>query len=321
ALHCVTPRVAELTAVLSPGLIPADFRERLDDIVRQNLVNQFRYVDEFFRIRDLLAASGIRIVPFKGFWLAQEAYGNIAGRESLDVDVFTDDSQLEKIRELMTDAGYSEESAYHGMTMAGIRSLYQEYTFEKIEGGVSAFRIEFHWGICPPDYLMAVRLEDLADQVTSGSFQGRALEVFTASAQLLLVLLHHGGKDRFTILKQVDDIAMILRNCGNIDWRWLLTRLKHYHAEPLLYTGVRLASDICGSEIPGEIRDQVLFGRSGRLAAERLRQMSLAPHLWHSARFNLNNWLFRMRTRSGLGTRIKLTVATVRALVARRIHG
>jgi hypothetical protein len=30
--------------------------------------------------------------------------------------------------------------------------------------------------------------------------------------------------------------------------------------------------------------------------------------------FNFNNWLFRMRTRSGLKTRIKLTTATVRAV-------
>ncbi|MDF1561305.1 MAG: nucleotidyltransferase family protein [Bacteroidales bacterium] len=320
-LHCVTPRFAALAGRLPSALVPAAFRERLDDICRQNLVNQFRYVEEFIRIRDLLGAAGIGIIPFKGFWLAQEAYGNIAGRESLDVDVFTYGSDLERIKELMTGSGYSEEPGYHGKTMAVIRTEYQEYTFEKIEGGVSAFRIEFHWGICPPEYLMNVRLEDLSDQVVPGSFQGRDLEVFTPSAQLLLTLLHHGGKDRFTLLKQVDDIAMITRNCTDIDWTWLRSRLRHFHAEPLLYTGVRLAAEIAGSEIPPEIRDQVSSARTGRLAAERLQQMSMPPHLWYKGLFNFRNWLFRMRSRTGLSTRIKLTIATAMVLVSRRIRG
>ena len=59
---------------------------------------------------------------------------------------------------------------------------------------------------------MGIRLNDLSDQVTAGTFQGQELEVFTPSAQMLLSLLHHGGKDRFALLKQVNDIAMLMKN-------------------------------------------------------------------------------------------------------------
>ena len=115
-LPCIAsgPSWRRLFERLSPGHVPDRVRAELDEACRRNLLNQMNYVAEFFRVRELLSREGIVIIPFKGFWLAHEAYGNIADRESLDVDVFTDESQLERIKELMTGAGYSEEAAYHG---------------------------------------------------------------------------------------------------------------------------------------------------------------------------------------------------------------
>jgi hypothetical protein len=316
ALHCVRPQLAALFGQLSPDLVPDRMRIELDAACRRNLLNQMNYIAEFFRVRELLGREGIRMIPFKGFWLGHEAYVNIADRESLDVDVFTDESDLERIKELMTSAGYSEEAAYHGLTFPRIREQFQEYTFEKIEGGVSTFRIEFHWGICPPDYLMRVRLEDLSDQVTAGTFQGRELEVFTPSAQMLLSLLHHGGKDRFALLKQVNDIAMLMKNGGEIDWQWLVKVLRRFHAEPLLYVALNLAASAAGGDIPGELEEQVDSGRIRRMADDRMKVMDRSPGRWSSAAVNSGNWLFRMRSRTGLMTRLRLTAATARGVLA-----
>ena len=36
-------------------------------------------------------------VPFKGFWIASEFYGNLADRESVDIDLFVKENDLEKI--------------------------------------------------------------------------------------------------------------------------------------------------------------------------------------------------------------------------------
>jgi len=318
ALHCVRPQLAALFVQLSPDLVPDHVRTELDEVCRRNLLNQMNYIAEFFRVRELLGREEIRMIPFKGFWLAHEAYGNIAERESLDVDVLTDDSQLERIKELMTGAGYSEEADYHGLTFSQIRGQFQEYTFEKIEGGVSTVRIEFHWGICPPEYLMGIRLEDLSDQVTAGTFQGRDLEVFTPSAQMLLSLLHHGGKDRFALLKQVNDIAMLMKNGGEIDWQWLAKTLRRFHAEPLLYIAVKLASTVAGAEVPRELEDRVNTGRIRRMADDRLKVMARSPERWNTPTVNSGNWLFRMRSRTGLMTRLRLTAATARGVSARK---
>lgn len=318
ALHCVRPQLAALFGQLSPDIVPDRVLAELDEACRRNLLNQMNYVAEFFRVRELLGREGIRMIPFKGFWLGHEAYGNIADRESLDVDVFTDESHLERIKELMTGAGYSEEADYHGLTLPQIREQFQEYTFEKIEDGVSTFRIEFHWGICPPDYLMGVRLEDLSDHITDGTFQGRELEVFTPSAQMLLSLLHHGGKDRFALLKQVNDIAMLMKKGGEIDWQWLVKVLRRLHAEPLLYVALSLAASAAGGDVPRELEERVNRGRIRRMADDRMKVMARSPGKWSSAAVNSGNWLFRMRSRTGLMTRMRLTAATARGVWTRK---
>ncbi len=76
-IHCIKPQLAQLVGKVSPVVVPESFKEKINGASRQNLVNQLRYADEFFRIRDLFKEAGIQVIPFKGFWLAHDAYGNL----------------------------------------------------------------------------------------------------------------------------------------------------------------------------------------------------------------------------------------------------
>jgi len=96
--------------VLNPDKIPAGFRDKINATCEENLFRQLRHVSEFFRINGLLENAGIKAVPFKGFILADTLYGNIAARESVDIDMFVRDNDLEKLKELMTEDGYKVES-------------------------------------------------------------------------------------------------------------------------------------------------------------------------------------------------------------------
>ncbi len=315
-LHCIRPQLLGLLTRMPSGVVPDSIVSGLQDECRTILINQLNYSAEFFRVKDILAGEGIRIIPFKGFWMAHEVYGSIGNRESFDVDVLTDSSSLERIRELMTGAGYTGEHRYRGLTINEIMKSFREYNFDRIDEGRSVFHIEFHWGICPPGYGMPVSVSDLSDHITGGTFQGRNLEVFTPAAQLLLALLHHGGKDRFVLLKQVNDVAMLVRNGGGIDWKWLANAMRRYNAEPLLYTALNLASRVTGIRVPAGLEKQVNTVGIHRLADDRMKVMALPPERRNTISFNLGNWLFRMRSRKGFTTRLKLTAATARALLS-----
>jgi hypothetical protein len=313
-IHSIKPQLAKLSGEISPSLVPGSFKEKINDAYHQNLVDQLRYTDEFFRIRYMLEKAGIQIIPFKGFWLAQDAYGNMADREGLDVDVFARLSDLGRIKELMEAAGYTVEAAFQPFTIEEVSRKSQEYNFNRIVDGVSSFHIEFHWGICPPQYGLNISLEELQTQTVTGNIQGNELVLFTPSAHFLLVILHHGGKDRFTRLKQVLDVARLIAIHDDIDWEWVISTARRFNAEKLVYTGIRLAKMLTDVKLPPEVKVQASDPGTVRLARNRVRALRIATGRMNPTVFNFDNWLFRMRSRTGLKTRLRVTMATIGAV-------
>jgi hypothetical protein len=315
--HAVKPQLAKLSGEISSSLVPGSFKEKINDTYHQNLVDQLRYTDEFFRIKYMLEKAGIQIIPFKGFWLAQDAYGNLADREGLDVDVFVRLSDLGRIKELMEAAGYNVEAAFKPFTIEEVAKMSQEYNFDRIVDGISTFHIEFHWGICPPQYGLNISLEELQPQTLTGNISDRELMLFTPSAHLLLVILHHGGKDRFTQLKQVLDVARLIGRHDDIDWEWVISTARRFQAEKIIYTGIKLASILTGINIPAVVGVQAGTHEISNLAMNRIWLMKKPPDYWYSFPFNFSNWLFRLRSRTGPGMKIKITAATIRWILFR----
>jgi hypothetical protein len=311
--HGVKPQLAKLIGHISPDQIPTGFSERLTEEYRLNLFNQLSYVDDFIKVRNLFEDSGIQVIPFKGFWLAHQGYGNLADRESMDVDVFVNVQDLELIKSLMEKSGFQEDNGFKGYSVEEIRRRFQEYNFNRFDGEANRFHIEFHWGICPPGYGMGISLEELGSRIIRAKFQGQDLNVFTPEAHLLLILMHHGGKDRFAQLKQVHDIALYLKN-PEIDWNWLIREAEKFDMESLIYVGANLAAALTGISVPEEIRRQTEAGKIESLAKNRISALMRPRYTKNKAIIHYDNWLFRMKTRNGIDTRLRITAATAREL-------
>lgn len=110
-LHSVRPQLALLMNKVTNDHVPAGFREKLNKRYLANLYDQISYAAEFLQIRKMLDDTGIMAVPFKGFWLAHEMYGNLADRESMDIDLFIHLHDLDRIMALMPLMGYRAETS------------------------------------------------------------------------------------------------------------------------------------------------------------------------------------------------------------------
>ena len=95
-------------------------------------------------------------------------------------------------------------------------------------------------------YRMDISGNDLRSQVMPGILQGREIPVFSPAANLLLAVMHHGRKDCYWQLRQVLDIAHILRRNPDLDAEWLLAQAERFHVTTLLLLGVRLAHELTG---------------------------------------------------------------------------
>lgn len=312
----VRPQLAMLLANLQHEKVPENFRARINKAYLDTVRDQVTYAAEFLKINSLLMAEGIPMVPFKGFWLAHEYYGNLGDREAGDTDVFTEFRHLERIREIMLANGYSVEPQMAGYTLDELAGRAGEYNFDRTEEGRIVSHIEFHWRMSSPVYGMGISYEDLSPQIIDGSFQGAGLRVFSPSAAFLLAVLHHGGKDPFNELKYVLDFARILRREQDFDWKWVLDTARRFRAEKLVYVAVGLAHELLGIIVPSSVERETLSPGVRRLTRNRIEFMANALSYWHPRIF-VNDWLFRIRSRSGLRIKWQLSTYVIGVLMKR----
>lgn len=319
--HTIKPQLAQLANRISPELIPRNVRERLESAYHQNLTDQLSHVTEFFRVKKRLDEAAIMMAPFKGFWLADAFYGNLADREGSDIDVFVNFADMAKIIELMPETEYELGEPY----IKALNKKDCEYNFGRYADGRCISHFEFHWRIAPSGFGLDISLSDLASQTMPGRLQDQDLSVFTPSASLLLTIMHHGGKDPLIRLKHVYDIARILDKNTDIEWDWLISEAKRFHVEDLVYAAVKLAAVLTGAKVPGEILTYTESDKVRKLVANRMKFIEVSPEKWRTKWFISNEWLFRIRSRNGLAVKLRLMLYFVRKqimpwIIPKRLH-
>jgi len=314
-MHSIKPQLAMLLSGMTETVVPAVFSEKIGDARRQNLYEQLSNVAEFFEIISMLREAGITAVPFKGFWLAHEYYGNLADREGVDIDLLIDYDDLDRVMELMPLRGYRLERSSDPGLVDKIKKESAELNFDRFEGDVRIFHVEFHWKIGSSFSGLDISLQELMPMTEMSMIQGRELLVFNASAGFLLALMHHAGKDPLIKLKQALDVGQMLAKEAEIDWDWVIGRARRYNIEKGVYIIVALASVLTGAEVPYVLRSRVETGQIRRLAEGRIKAMSLSPALWHKRGYGRGRLMFHLRTRTGFKIRARMIYDYLRAVI------
>ena len=187
-----------------------------------------------------------------------------------------------------------------------IKRSFHEYNFDKFKGGVRVSHVEFHWKMSTSVYGMDITLSDLSTEIRKGNLQGNVAECFSPSANLLLTIMHHGGRDLFRDLKQVLDIAKIVQN-KEVDWEKVLSLANRFRVINLVLVGVRLATDLNGIEIPENLKERINAKKIITLSENRKRFLTDISHDQNPYRQGYNRWLFRMQSLRGIFFKIRLT--------------
>lgn len=313
-IHAVRPQLLSLLRKVNPSLVPSAVLTNLDTAVKENLYQQLRLLGEFFAIVKMLEEVGVRVIPFKGFSLGINFYKDLAERESADVDLFIHAKDLANARQLMYDRSYVAEAPLGDLTDDYILSDLCEFNFDRYDDSIRAFHVEMHWRPGMTALGMDINLQALENQVIRQQVQQQYVEMFSASAHLLLIILHHGGKDQFCQLKQIMDISRVLNKAAEIDWIWVCTTLKQYNAEKLLYVGVRVASIITGVAIPAAIKHKADNREVEGLALNRIRMLEGRQSWEDIKKTGMADLQFRLRTRTSGRLRMNLITTELRTM-------
>ena len=289
-LHRIRPVVYR---VLLNANVSIEFKTAIKNELHSITLQNFEIAKETERIIKKLATVGITAIPYKGVAFSKQFYGDISMRESTDIDLAIDASDLLAIQPQFEEDGYAITAGMENPVNASI-TYYTEnkdLCFDKVTSN-HQFHVELHWMVTHQRYQAPTNLNkiNIAETVES-ELGGTSLRFLEPTEHLRATLLHHFLHDGMEYLKLLVDItqaqAVIKRSpqeaekLNNQDVK--ITELEqHYHVAPILQAieelfGIGQINSIqTKTSIKESVIDYCLQSKIGRY--QRHRPLSLLGH-------------------------------------------
>lgn len=242
--HGVLPLLAQALSK-SAERVPADILQTLKQAYQNNLHKTLFLSRELISILDKLSDAGIDVMPYKGLALAESLYGDIALRQSGDIDLLIRDADLERIREAVGELGYTphirlseaEEKAY-------LKSGY-ECAFD---GPAGRNLLEVQWAIQPRFYAVEIEMEGLFRRAVNRTVAGYAIKT-PSPEDLFLILAVHAAKHLWGRMIWVCDLAR-LSALPSLDWEWIGQQAEQLGVVRILRLSLQLAERLLDWPVP-----------------------------------------------------------------------
>lgn len=236
-----------------PHAVPQEWLSRLRMQYMQNAARNLVMTVELLRLLEIFEAHRIRAVPFKGPALAVQAYGDMALRMFVDLDVLVQNDDVLRARDILIAEGYVPELQLNKEQEKAYLRSQCEYNFNHPKRRIC---VEVHWEIIPPYF--AIKFETAGILARAGSVGLMEKTVPAVSPEDLLALLCvHAAKHCWSehTLKLVCDVAGII-NSNDLDWDRAMADAHAARIKRLLLMGAMLAGDLLKANIPAEIADE-----------------------------------------------------------------
>jgi hypothetical protein len=283
--HCLTPLVGRHLQDVGAGLLPPDTLRWARDASQENARRSLYLLLELVDILVQLEAAGVREIPFKGPVLAIQAYGNVALRQFLDLDVLVAPEDLGRATRVLRGRGYQIDEADRIPERALARFGYEQ-SFRRGQ----EFLVELQWRLWPRYFSFDLSVDRLRARAMPMPLGGRTVFALCHEDALLTACVH-GTKHLWQQIVCICDVAELMRT-SPIDWDRLMSEARLHGSERMLFLGVALASTVLGAPVPLEISrrvesDRVVVAVAARIRERLFRFRPVEPPIASSAAFHL----------------------------------
>jgi hypothetical protein len=247
------------------GIVPAPALAALRQVYERNVHKSLFLARELIRILDCLDAIGIEVVPYKGIVLSEVYYGDMAMRQSGDIDLFVRKRDVARIKSAVRELEYTPrlpipEDAEEDYIASGY-----ECTFDSPAG---CNLLELQWALQPRFYAVDYDMDGLFERAANTAIVGRRVKT-PSPEDLLLVLSMHAAKHVWGRLIWLCDISQILKQ-GKLNWDWVLAQARAFGIERILRVTLLLANRLLAAAIPAEIEESISGDRAARAFADEV---------------------------------------------------
>jgi Uncharacterised nucleotidyltransferase len=247
------------------GLVPSSTMASLRERYERNVHKSLFLARELIRILDYLDGLGITVIPYKGVVLSEAYYGDMALRQSGDIDLFVRKHDFVRIKSALCDLGYTTRLVIPEEVLEDYLAAGYEWTFDSPAG---PNLLELQWALQPRFYAVDFDMAGLFERARDVRVAGRSVKT-PSPEDLLLVLSVHAAKHVWARLIWLCDIKQILER-ENLNWDWVQSRTRDLGIERILRITLLLANRFLAAAIPGPIEKAMFADRAARAIADEI---------------------------------------------------
>ena len=250
--HAVLPLLYSGLNKTAGDLIPHTELQRFQKYFQDNLARNALFTAELSRLLKLLGQKGIDAIPYKGPVLSLFAYGDVALRRFVDLDIMVQKDDVEKAIELLLNDGYELSKALAENQRQVLLRTQHNVQFRRHKGQLI---VELHWEVSPHLYASSVRAEDLWRNLVAAELNSVAIKVL-GPEDLIFSLLIHGSRHLWECLLWICDIGWIVER-HELNWQLLLERARTTRNERIFLLGLYLSAQLLNVSLPISIAKEI----------------------------------------------------------------
>jgi Uncharacterised nucleotidyltransferase len=271
-----------------PPAVLVSLRERYQTNVHKSLF----LARELIRILDCLGTMGIDVISYKGVVLSEIYYGDMALRQTGDIDLFVRKRDVIRIQEAARDLGYTQRVPVPQDAEEDYVASGYECSFDSPAGpGL----LEIQWALQPRFYAVDFDMEGLFARAENVPVAGHQMQTPCAE-DLLLVLCVHAAKHVWERLIWLCDIAQILKR-ENFNWESVQSRARELGIERIVSVTLLLANRLLAAPIPPPIEKSIFADRTAGALAEEIAGGMAAGFSYDVQQVSYFRLMMRLRER------------------------
>jgi hypothetical protein len=271
-----------------PPTVLASLRQRYERNIHKSLF----LARELIRILDCLDAIGIEVIPYKGIVMSEVYYGDMALRQSGDMDLFVRKQDVARIKLAVQDLGYTPrvpipEDAEQDYIASGYECTFDSFAGKNL--------LELQWALQPRFYAVDFDMDGLFERAVNVTVAGRGVRT-PSPEDLLLVLSIHAAKHVWGRLIWLCDIAQIVQR-ENLNWDWTQSEARELGIERILHITLLLANRLLGTTIPPPIESAIVANRTAQAFAKKIAAAVAAEVTYEEQQVSYFRLMMRLRER------------------------
>lgn len=249
--HSITPLLYRQLERHASELVASNFFSKLKLQYLENLARNVILSDELCRVIKLFREAGIETIPYKGPVLALFAYGDLALRRFVDLDIIVRKSDVPRACGLLLSEGYTLSKSLTAAQQDLLQRTQHNLQFARDE---RRLLLELHWEIAPHLFASSVQENELWQNLETIELRGAKLKTLSAD-DLLFSLCVHGSRHLWERLGWICDIAELISR-HKINWPALVERAATTDSERMFLLGLHLAHKLLDAPLPPDVQQR-----------------------------------------------------------------